>query len=33
MSEGLREEVQGNSGKSQPTDETKDDAEARNDFW
>ena len=29
-SEDLREELQGNSEKSQPTDETKDDAEARN---
>ena len=32
MSEDLREELQGNSERSQPT-ETKDDAEARNDFW
>ena len=29
----LREELQGNSERSQPTDETKDDAEARNVFW
>ena len=33
MSEDLREELQGNSERSQPTDETKDDAEARKDFW
>ena len=32
-SEDLREELQGNSEKSQRTDETKDDAEARNDLW
>ena len=32
MSEDLREELQGNSERSQPT-ETKDDAEPRNDFW
>ena len=32
-SEDLREDLQGNSERSQPTDETKDDAEARNDFW
>ena len=32
-SEDLREDLQGNSEKSQPTDETKDDAEARSDFW
>ena len=32
MSEDLREELQGNSERSQPT-ETKDDAEARNDVW
>ena len=31
-SEDLREQLQGNSERSQPT-ETKDDAEARNDFW
>ena len=30
MSEDLREELQGNSERSQTT---KDDAEARNDFW
>ena len=33
MSEDLREELQGNSEKFQPTDSTKDHAEARNDFW
>ena len=33
MSEDLREEIQGNTEKTQPTDETKDDAEACNDFW
>ena len=33
MSEDLREEIKGNTEKSQPTDETKDDAEACNDFW
>ena len=32
-SEDLREDLQVNSEKSQPIDETKDDAEARNDFW
>ena len=32
MSDDLREELHGNSERSQPT-ETKDDAEARNDFW
>ena len=32
MSEDPREELQGNLERSQPT-ETKDDAEARNDFW
>ena len=32
MSEDLREELQGNLERSHPT-ETKDDAEARNDFW
>ena len=32
MSEDLREELQGNSERSQPT-ETKDDAEPRNGFW
>ena len=32
-SEDLRGELQGNSGKSQPADEIKDDAEARNDPW
>ena len=32
MSEDLREELQGNLERSQPT-ETKDGAEARNDFW
>ena len=32
-SEDLREEFQGNSERYQPTDVTKDDAEARNDFW
>ena len=32
-SEHLRGDLQGNSEKSQPIDETKDDAEARNDFW
>ena len=32
MSEDLRAELQGNLERSQPT-ETKDDAEARNDFW
>ena len=31
-SDDLREELQGNSERSQPI-ETKDDAEARNDFW
>ena len=31
-SEDLREDLRGNSEKSQPIDETKDDAEARNDF-
>ena len=31
-SEDPREELQGNSERSQPT-ETKDDAEARKDFW
>ena len=31
-SEDLREELQGNTERSQPT-ETKDDAEARHDFW
>ena len=31
-SEDLKEELQRNSERSQPT-ETKDDAEARNDFW
>ena len=33
MSEDLREEIQGNTEKSKPMDETKDDAEACNDFW
>ena len=28
-----KEDLQGNSEKSQPTDETKDEAEASNDFW
>ena len=32
-SEDLREELQGNSEKPQPTDERKDDAEASDDFW
>ena len=32
-SEDLREDLQGYSEKSQPIDETKDDAEARNYFW
>ena len=32
MSQDLREELQGNSERSQPT-ETQDDAEARDDFW
>ena len=32
-SEDLREELQGNSERSQPTDEKKDVAEARNDLW
>ena len=32
-SEDLREDRQGNSKKSQPTDETEDDGEARNAFW
>ena len=32
-SEDLREELQGNLEKSQPTEDTRDDAEARNDFW
>ena len=32
MSEDLREECQGNSERSHPT-ETKDDAESRSDFW
>ena len=32
MREDLKEELQGNSERSQPT-ETKDDAEAHNDFW
>ena len=32
-SEDLRGGLQGNSETSQSTDETKDDAEARNDFW
>ena len=32
MSQDLREKLQGNSERSQPT-ETKDDREARNDFW
>ena len=32
-SEDVREDFQGNSEKSQPIDETNDDAEARNDFW
>ena len=31
--EDLREDFRGNSEKSQPTDEMKDDAEARNVFW
>ena len=31
-SEDLRQELEGNSEKSQPTDETQDDAETRNDF-
>ena len=33
MSEDLSEDLQGSSEKSQPTDDTKDDAKARNDFW
>ena len=33
MSEELREELPGNSERSQPTEETKDDAKARNYFW
>ena len=32
-SEDIRGDLQGNSEKSQPIDETKDDAEARKDFW
>ena len=32
-SEDLREELQGNSERSQPTDETDDDAEALSEFW
>ena len=32
-SEDLREELQGNSESSRPTDETKDDAETRRVFW
>ena len=32
MNQDLREKLQGNSERSQPT-ETQDDAEARNDFW
>ena len=32
ISEDLREELQGNSERSQPTEST-DDAEARNDYW
>ena len=32
-SEDLSEELQGNSQTSQPTQETKDDAQACNDFW
>ena len=33
VSEDLREELQGSSERSQPTDDTKDEAKARNDFW
>ena len=29
----LRDDLKGNSEKSQPTDDTKDDAEAHHDFW
>ena len=32
-SEDLRGDLQGSSEKSQPVDETQEDAEARNDFW